>query len=146
MFAPGAALLLTDYRALGRVKWPWLWQLWASRALILASLSYMALYVTALRGPWLLGQAGGSDRVTVWTARLSATTAGVPLLAFALALGMGANLWCMSAACLRAARPARAPDNESSWRRFELFVWILCAFVVLVGLATITTFATGGSV
>ena len=141
VFAPGSALLLADYRSLRLTKWQWPWQRSANRVLILTSFAYVALHVAALRGPWLLGNAGATDRLTVWTARLSSTTAGVPLLAFTLALGMGANLWCISAAWLRAARSV--PDNPV---HFERLAWILCALVVLVGLAAITTFATGGSV
>ena len=144
VFAPGSALLIVDYRSLRHPSWQWPWQLWANRALILTSLAYVALHVTALRAPWLLGNAGATDRLTVWTARLSSTTAGVPLLAFALALGMGANLWCISAAWRRTARAARASSDNPV--RLERLAWTLCALVVLVGIAAITTFATGGSV
>ncbi len=146
VFAPAATLLLADYQAIGEVEWRWAWQIWASRFLVLVSLGYLALYVTVLRGPWLLGQAGSSDRVSIWTARLSSTTVGVPWLAFALALGLGTNLWCLSAAYLRALGATRLPNGSRRRSRLEILIWLLCAFLTWVGLATITTFATGGAI
>ena len=146
VFAPGAALLVADYRSMPGKKWQWKWQMWANRILILASLGYVVLYVIVLRIPWLLGQAGASDRITVWAARLSSTNAGIPLTAFMLALGMGVHIWCVSMACLRALRTAKVLDDPEVERRAEVLVWSLCAFVILVGLATIVTFATGGTV
>jgi hypothetical protein len=146
VIAPAAILLLVDYHAIGKVEWRWAWQFWASRFLVLVSLGYLALCVAVLRGPWLVGQAGSSDRISIWTARLSSTTAGVPLLAFALALGLGTNLWCLSAAYLRALRTTQLPNSSKGRSRLEILIWLLCAFVTLVGLATITTFATGGAI
>ncbi len=146
VFGPVAALLIADYRTMRSEKWQWTWQMWANRLLALVSLGYVALYVAVLRAPWLLGQAGESDRVALWTARLSSAYAGVPLLAVTLALGFGAMLCSVSAACLRALKAAGNLDSPWVERNSGVVVWSLCTLVFLVGLATITLFATGGSI
>lgn len=120
--------------------------MWAHRLLIFVSLGYVALLVAVLRAPWLVGQAGGSDRVAVWTARLSSTTAGIPLLAFVLALGLGAILFSVSAAYLRALSAAGNLDRTWAARNRGIVVWSVCTLIFLVGLATITAFATGGMI
>ncbi len=146
VFGPVAFLLIVDYRAVGREKWQWIWQMWANRAMLIVGFGYIALYVVALRAPWLVGDAGGTDRVTVWTARLSSAYAGAPVLAFALALGLAAQLWSVAGACLRAL--GALSDLDGTWlgRHRGVLVMSLCILDFVVAFATITAFAAGGSI
>jgi hypothetical protein len=146
VFAPSVALLIADDRALRRAEGVERWRRWSSRGLILVSLGYTALYLAVLRGPWLLGRAGADDRITLWSARLSSTSAGIPLVGFALAVGMGINHFCVSAACVRAVAADRASKSRGGAGRFEVAVWLLCAAIVALEIAAVTTFATGGQI
>jgi hypothetical protein len=146
VFGPSAALLIVDYRASKSETQLLGWQKGASKVMAYLSLGYVLGYVAVLRAPWLLGQAAGSDRITLWSARLSSTVGGVPLLAFAMALGLGLLMQSVSAAALRAFRSAGYLDSPRADRRFGIVVWALCATIYLVGLASIVAFATGGSI
>lgn len=146
VFGPGLVLLIVDYRASKNVPQLIGWQIGASKLMALLSLGYVLMHVLVLRAPWLLGQAAGSDRITLWSARLSSTFGGVPLLSFAMALGLGLLLQSVSAAALRAFRSAGYLDSPKADRGFSIAVWSLCAMIYLVGLASIVTFATGGSI
>jgi hypothetical protein len=142
-FGPVAVFMIADYRAMKTQQWLWAWQMHANRLLTLLSLGYLTVHVAFLRAPWLLGEAGGSDRITLWSARLSSTVAGVPILAFALTVGLGVTLRSIVAACLRAFSPTENTCGGRMQRNYRTVLWSLCALVFLVGLATIAAFATG---
>ncbi len=144
VFGPAVFLLIADYRTVGRTQWQWTWHMWANRVLVILGLSYIALYLVALRLPWLVGQAGGTDRVTIWTARLSSTVAGAPVMAFALTLGLATLLWSITWACLRAFAALRNVDGTWIGRNRSAIVVSLCALDFVIALATFTAFTAGG--
>jgi hypothetical protein len=144
VFGPAALLVIIDCRTLRRVEWQWLWHMWANRVLAVLGLGYIALHLVALRAPWFTGQAGGTDRITIWTARLSSTVAGAPALAFALTLGLAALLWSISGACLRAFGALGKLDGSWLGRNRSAIVLSLCTLDFLIALATIAAFTTGG--
>src|SRR5664280_309411 len=146
VFGPGVALLFVDYRASKSEPQLLGWQKGARKVMAFLSLGYVLGYVAVLRAPWLLGQAAGSDRITIWSAQLSSTVGGVPLFAFSMSLGLGFLMQSVSAAALRAFRTAGYLDSPRADSRFGIVVWSLCAMVYLVGLASIVAFATGGSI
>jgi hypothetical protein len=141
-----AMSLFVDYRAGSDERWPWAWQRRATRLLQVLGLAYLVGDAAVLRGPWLLGQAGRDDRITVWTARLSSAIAGVPLLAFALVLGFGATAWCVAAACDRSYRALSSQGDWRGTRRLSVIVWLLCILVFAAGFAAFAAFAAGGAV
>jgi len=138
--------LVLDYRALEREKWQWVWQLRATRLVVIFSLFHVAADTAILRGPWLLGQAGGFDRLTIWTARLSSAYGGVPVTAFALTLGFGAMLFCTTSAFIRAYGACHSSGREIALQRIKVVAWILCVLVFVAGLAATSSFAAGGAV
>jgi hypothetical protein len=135
--------LADDFRTSNRRPGPLVWQVWGSRLLGVLATAHLLTYVAVLRAPWLLAQASSSSRVDVWSARLSSTVGGVPMVAFLQAIGLGSLLIATAAAALRALHDAGYAQPKSK-RRLEVAMWMLCAGDFLVGLATITTFATGG--
>ena len=143
---PVAVSLVLDYRALEREEWQSGWQLRASRLAVIFSLLHLAADTAILRGPWLLGQASGFDRLTVWTARLSSAYGGVPVTAFALTLGFGAMIFCTTSAFIRAYGVYHSSEREIALRRIKVVAWILCVLVFVAGLAATSSFAAGGAV
>jgi len=144
--SPVSALLLVDYCTLPRCNWQWAWQRRASRLLIVSSLAYLLANAVILRGPWFLGRAGRSDRITVYTSLLSSTTAGAPLLAFTLAIGFGVTACCVAAACGRSFVATRPLDEKARTVHAELVIWVICAAIVVLGVASMAAFAAGGSI
>lgn len=142
---PVGVSLIVDYRTLEREPWQWNWQRRLTQLAVWFSLVYLAADAAILRGPWLAGQAGSFDRVTIWTARLSSAHGGVPLTAFALTLGFGATLWCTTGALIRAYAASRAKGRLMNLRRLKVVVWLLCVLVFVAGFAGISSFATGGA-
>jgi len=139
---PVAVLLVGDYKALQRETW----QKHATRLLLSAGLGYLVADVTLLRGPWILGNAGNHDRIGVWSALLSSAIGGIPLLPFALALGFAATCWCVAFGCVRSYRACRPAKSAPRAQRFVRFLWLLCALDIMLGVAAIIAFATGGPV
>jgi hypothetical protein len=93
-----------------------------------------------------LAQAGATDRVTLWTARLSSTVSGAPLMAFAHALGLGILLYSVSAAVLRALGATGYLRLPHSARHARVAIWSTCTLVYTLGLAALVAFAAGGSI
>ncbi len=143
---PIITALTLDCRAIGREPWQWRWQRWGAHSAVLVSIAYIVADALILRGPWLLGQAGRTDRVSVWTASLSSTYEGVPFAAFGLSLGYGMLLWCVTSAFIRAYCNSVPVGRARHSPRIRVFAWVWCAFLFVTGFAALCSFATGGAV
>lgn len=143
-FGPAVALLVDDFRTSNRRPGPLVWQVWGTRLLGVLAVAHLLSYVAVLRAPWLFAQASSRSRVDVWSARLSSTIGGVPIVAFLQVIGFGSLLIATAAAALRTLHDVGYLQTPKSKRRVEVAVWMLCAGDFLVGLATINTYATGG--
>lgn len=143
-FGPAMVLLVDDFRTSNRRPGPLGWRGWGARLLGMLAVAHLLSYVAILRAPWLLVQASCRSRVDVWSARLSSTVGGVPMVSFLQAIGLGSLLIATGAAALRTLHHVDYLQTPTSKRRLEVAVWILCAGDFLLGLATIATFATGG--
>jgi hypothetical protein len=143
---PIVTSLVLDYFLVDREPWPWPWQRRATRIALVASIADVVAESVILRGPWLLGEAGRFDRVSVWTAKLSSTYAGVPWTAFGLSLGYAILLWCVTSAFVRAYAVTTEGARGQKSRLIRVSAWVWCAFLFVTGFAALCSFATGGAV
>jgi hypothetical protein len=146
VFGPAATMLFGELRVLKDARVQERQQAGLHRAVPALGLGYIVLHLATLRVPWLLGQAGATDRVTLWTARLSCTVAGVPLMAFAHALGLSLFLYSVSASALGALETAGYLALPKCARLARVTVWSTCVLVYAIGLATLVSFAAGGTI
>jgi|GEM_PF-2367071 len=109
-----------------------------------AALAHVAAYVLLLRLPWLTEQAAAHNRLDLWSARLSATSWGVPLLAFLLSLGWCTLFTAVAVATLHALRESGLLRNPTVAVRVRTAIWGLSSVGCVLALLTLITFATGG--
>jgi hypothetical protein len=120
------------------------WHRRGSLALDALALTQVIGYVSLLRLPWLLERAAAHNRLDLWSARLSETQNGVPLVAFLLAIGFCTLFVATSVVTLRALRAAGFAQNPRLAANFTTSVWGLCTFNCALTMVTLITFATGG--
>lgn len=143
-FGPALWLLLEDIRRPGRDLGAPAWRSRGAQFLDTLALTHFVGYVILLRTPWLLEQASAHNRIDLWSARLSGTVGGMPVVAFLLAVGFAILFFAMASATLRALCVAGYLTNPRSSGRFVVTVRIICATNFAVAMVTLITFATGG--
>jgi hypothetical protein len=105
---------------------------------------YLLWYVLALRGPWLAEQTSAQGRLTLWSARLSATVGGVPLIAFLHTVGFGVLFAATSSASLRTFAAVGYLRTPQLLLRASTAVRVLCTLDFVLVTVSFVTFATGG--
>jgi hypothetical protein len=143
-FGPTVWLLLEDICGPGSDLGAPTWRAGGVRVLDALALLHIAGYVIILRLPWLTGQASAYNRLDLWSARLSSTIDGIPVVAFLMAVGFGVRFVAMASATLRALCVAGFLQNPRLLGRFAVAVWLICAVDFAVAMVTLVTFATGG--
>jgi hypothetical protein len=143
-FGPAMLLLVRDMRRRPALAELPAWQRRWFLALDSLALAYVAWYVVALRGPWLVEHALASSRQDVWSGYLSATSGGVPLVAFFHAVGFAVLFTACSAAALRAFAKAGYLQTSPLLHRFSITVRLLCTIDFVLVFIALATYATGG--
>jgi hypothetical protein len=143
-FGPALWLLFQDMRRPGKDVGVPAWRVRSVRLLDALALIHFVGYVLLLRSPWLFEQASAHNRIDLWSATLSATIGGMPIVAFLLVVGFGVLFVATASATLRAFRVAGFLQNPRQLGRLSVAVWSLCAMDFVVAMVTLVTFATGG--
>jgi len=143
-FGPALWLLVEDMRHPGKELGAPAWRSRGARLLDALALVHFVGYVLLLRTPWLFEEASAHNRIDLWSARLSGTIGGMPVVAFLQVVGFGILFVATASASLRALRVAGFLQNPRLLGRFTVAVWILCAMDFAVAMVTLITFATGG--
>ena len=143
-FGPALWLLFQDMRRPGKDVGAPAWRSRGGRLLDALALIHFVGYVLLLRAPWLFEQASAHNRLDLWSARLSGTISGVPVVAFLQVVGFGILFVATASATLRAFRLAGFLQNPRLLGRFSVAVWSLCAMDFVVAMVTLITYATGG--
>jgi hypothetical protein len=143
-FGPAVSLLVRDMRQRPTLAELPAWQRRWFLTLDSLALAYVAWYVVALRGPWLVEHASARSRQDVWSGYLSATIGGVPVVAFCHAVGFALLFTACSAAALRAFANAGYLQAPRLFRRFSISVRLLCTIDFVLVFVALATYATGG--
>ena len=143
-FGPALWLLVEDLRRPRKDFGAPAWRSRGIRLLDALALIQFVGYVLLLRTPWLFEQASAHNRIDLWSARLSGTIGGMPVVAFLQIIGFGILFVATASATLRALRVAGFLQNPRLSGRFAVAVWILCAMDFAMVMVTLITFATGG--
>ena len=143
-FGPALWLLFEDMRRPGGDIGAPAWRSRGFRLLDVLALIHFVGYVLLLRTPWLFEQASARNRIDLWSARISGTTGGMPVMAFLQVVGFGILFVATASATLRALHVAGFLHNPRLSGRFAVAVWTLCAVDFAVAMVTLITFATGG--
>jgi len=143
-FGPALWLLVEDMRRPGKDFGAPAWRSRGVRLLDALALIHFVGYALLLRAPWLFEQASAHNRIDLWSARLSGTISGMPVVAFLQVVGFGILFVATASATLRALRVAGFLQNPRLSGRFAVAVWTLCATDFTVAMVTLITFATGG--
>lgn len=108
------------------------------------ALAAIAGYVLLLRLPWITQHANARARLDLWSARLSGTFHGVPLVGFLLTVGAGTWFVAVGAAALRAIDDSGFTQKRGLTQRFAAGVWLVCGVDCALQMLTLIMLATGG--
>lgn len=143
-FGPALWLLFEDMRRPGKGLGVPAWRSRGVQLMDVLALIHFVGYVLLLRAPWLFEQASAHNRIDVWSAQLSGTLSGIPVVAFLQIVGIGILFVATALATLRTLRVAGFLQNPRVSGRLSLAVWTLCALDFAVAMVTVIMFATGG--
>lgn len=142
-YGPAVGLLVRDWRlSLGYSSALRRGPSWARRALTLAALTECVLLVLQW-APWLLESAEPNACETLWVARLSNTLLGVPMLAYAQALGLALFHCAVASSTVRQLRLAGVLERRSCAAAWGRAVWASALGMFMVKLVLLISYATG---